>query len=167
MNTTALTLAVELHDTYCAAGDWPHDVECVAFEGYEVVANPLLTVLAGRGYARRADVTEVVAAGLTHVRSRCDTALSFGQCILPSGHAPLFGSLPHIMADGNLFNTGDVPEVQAPVPTQESIAEALWNIQQRHLAPQGLGWADVNRTTRATMLERADFVLELLNGGQS
>lgn len=55
-------LAVELHDTYCAAGDWPHAGECVAFEGYEVAANPLLTVLAGRGYARRADVAEVQAA---------------------------------------------------------------------------------------------------------
>jgi hypothetical protein len=110
---TALPLATELHDTYCAAGDWPHAGECVAFEGYEVAANPLLTVLAGRGYARRADVPEVEVAGLTHVRSRCDAALSFGQCILPSGHAPLFGSLPHIMADGNLFNAGDVPETQA------------------------------------------------------
>jgi hypothetical protein len=55
-------LATELHDTYCRSGDWPHAGECVAFEGYEVAANPLLTVLAGRGYARRADVPEVQAA---------------------------------------------------------------------------------------------------------
>lgn len=45
--------------------------------------------------------------GLKRVRDRCDASLSFGQCILPSAHAPLFGSLPHIMENGNLFNTGE------------------------------------------------------------
>lgn len=49
-------LAQELHDAYCRAGDWPHEGECVAFEGYEAAANPLLSILAERGYATRADV---------------------------------------------------------------------------------------------------------------
>jgi hypothetical protein len=53
-------LAINLHDTYCRAGDWPdHEGECVAFEGYEVVANPLLSILASHGFADRADVERV------------------------------------------------------------------------------------------------------------
>lgn len=49
-------LVMELHDTYCRAGDWPHAGECVSFEGYEAAANPLLSILAKHGGANRADI---------------------------------------------------------------------------------------------------------------
>jgi hypothetical protein len=55
-NARIPVLGVELHDVHCRAGDWPHAGECVSFEGYEAVANPLLSVLASHGYATRADV---------------------------------------------------------------------------------------------------------------
>lgn len=56
-------LARAAHDRHCRTGDWPHEGDCVAFEGYEAVANPLLTTLAERGYARRADVPELPPDG--------------------------------------------------------------------------------------------------------
>lgn len=62
--------------------------------------------------------------GLKHVRDRCPAALSMGQCILPPGHNPVFGSLPHIMEDGNLFST-EGPET-ASVPSEYDLMERFW-----------------------------------------